>query len=202
MGGGGDEQRAEKAIDIWVMADNEDIFAVAKLVNEMLEVVKVGFGGKRTGEQDLGFVASLRADERSSLHASFEIAGDNDIELDLQRIQNMGKLQAVPLSVFIERAFDIEERVGAARPGAGMAKNEQVHGSYFHFSLRRKAVFHYEGGMNHGSLLRAGRGRLCGIVVKDSGIGFVERGRDGLGIGNRVGWVVGNGILTFGTHEK
>jgi len=39
-------------------------------------------------------------------------------------------------------------------------------------------------------------------VVEDSGIGFVERRRDGLGIGNWVGGVVRNGILTFGAHKK
>jgi len=92
MGGGGNEQRAEEAVDIRVVANDKDVFAVAKLVNEMLEVVKGGFGGKRTGEQNLGFVASFGADERSGLHASFEIAGDDDIKLDLQCIQNMSKL--------------------------------------------------------------------------------------------------------------
>ena len=53
-----------------------------------------------------------------------------------------------------------------------------------------------------GLLSRAGRGRLCGIVMEDSGIGFVERRRDGLRIGNRVGGIVRNGILTFVAHKK
>jgi hypothetical protein len=39
-------------------------------------------------------------------------------------------------------------------------------------------------------------------VVKDSGIGFVQRRRDGLRIGNRVGGIVRNGILTFVAHKK
>ena len=202
MGRGGNEQRAEEAVDIRVVANDKHVFAVAKLVNEMLEVVQAGFRGKCTGEQDLGLVTSLRADEGGGLHASLEIAGDNDVELDLQRIQDMSKLQAVALSVFIERAFEIEERVSAAGSGAGMTKNKQVHRSCFHFSLLSAAVFHREGGMNRGTLLRAGQGWLSGIVVEDSGIGFLKRGRDGLRIGNRVGGVVRNGILTFATHKK
>jgi len=153
MCGGGNEQRAEEAVDIRVVANDKDVFAVTKLVKKMLEFVKVGFGGKCSGEQDLRLVAGFGADERSGLHASFEIAGDDDIKLDLQRIQNMSKLQAVALSVFIERAFDIEERVGAAHSGAGMTKNKQVHGSCFHFSLLSAAVFHCEGGMNRGTFI-------------------------------------------------
>jgi len=38
--------------------------------------------------------------------------------------------------------------------------------------------------------------------MEDSGIGFVERRRDGLRIGNRVGGIVRNGILTFIAHKK
>jgi hypothetical protein len=39
----------------------------------------------------------------------------------------VGQLEAVLLAFFIERAFEVEERIGTRLTGAGVAKNIQIH---------------------------------------------------------------------------
>jgi len=121
------------------VADKEDIFAIAAFVKEMLKVAGRGLRRERSGDLDGGFVAGLGADERGCLQASLQIAGDDDIELNIQCVQDVGELEAVALAVFIEGAPDVEKRVSAAGPGARMAEDEQVHGSCFHGQFTEKS---------------------------------------------------------------
>jgi hypothetical protein len=125
--GGGYEERTEEGGEVRVVADNEEILAFGVFAKESLKVFEGGFGGERGGVQDLGFVASLGADERCGLEAALEGAGDDQIELDVQRIQHVSELEAVLLAFFIERAFEVEQRIGAWLAGAGVAKNVQIH---------------------------------------------------------------------------
>ncbi len=69
------------------MADDEDVLVAAALVEEFLEVLQGGFGGEAVGEQDLGFVAGLGADEGGGLQAAFERAGDDEVELDFRALR-------------------------------------------------------------------------------------------------------------------
>jgi hypothetical protein len=54
------------------VADEEEVFAIGALAEELLEVFESGFGGERGGVEDLGFVAGLGAYERGGLEAAFE----------------------------------------------------------------------------------------------------------------------------------
>jgi hypothetical protein len=109
------------------VADEEEVLTFGALAEKLLEVFESGVGGECGGVQDLGFVASLGADERRGLEAALEGAGDDQVELDVQRVQHVSELEAMLLALFIERAFGVEERIAARLAGAGVAKNIQIH---------------------------------------------------------------------------
>lgn len=111
---------------------------IAALMEQMLEIVGGGLGSERLGDLDRRLVAGLVTDKRGGLQASLEIAGDDEVELDIQRVKDVRELEAVTLAFFIERAFDVEKRVGAAGSSAGMAENEEIHGACFHNQSIRK----------------------------------------------------------------
>ena len=140
--------------------------------------------------QDAGFVAGLGADERRGLQAALERAGDDEVELDLQRVEDMRELKAVALAVFVERTLDVEQRIGAAGSGAGVAKDEEIHGSGFHCksteSGRTSGYRRMNGGSLSGPRWWLRRRRLCGLVVEDSRIGFVEGRAGGFGVRDRI----------------
>lgn len=117
------------------MANHENVFAVAALVEEALEVVEGGFGSESVGDLDGGFVAGLGTYERGGLHTALETAGDDEVELYLQRIQHVGELKAVAFAVFVQWAFRVEKRIGTAGSGAGVAEDEEIHGLIFIVSL-------------------------------------------------------------------
>ena len=73
-----------------------------------------GFGGERGGVEDLRFVAGLGADERGGLQAALEWAGDDEVELDVQGVQDMGELEAVALAFLVEGALEVEGGIGRA----------------------------------------------------------------------------------------
>src|SRR6185437_6584228 len=102
------------------------------LVEKPLEVVEGGFGSESVGDLDGGFVAGLGAYQRGGLHAALEIAGDDEIELYFQRIQDIRELEAVAFAVFVQWAFLVEKRIGTAGSGDGVAEEEEIHRSGFH----------------------------------------------------------------------
>ena len=61
----------------------------------------------------MGFVAGLGADEGGGLEAALERAGDDEVELNVQRVQDVSELEAVLLAFLVERALEVEEWIGA-----------------------------------------------------------------------------------------
>lgn len=106
------------------MAYDEEVLVAAALVEKLLEVLQRGLGGEAIGEQNLGLVAGLGADEGGGLEATLERAGDDEIELYLQCIQYIREMEAVALAVFIQRALEIEDWIFAADACAGVAENK------------------------------------------------------------------------------
>jgi hypothetical protein len=102
------------------MADDEEVLHVGAVVQELVEVLESGVGGEGVGVEDLGFVADLGADERGGLEAALEGAGDDEIELDVEGIEDMGKLHAVALAFLVERTFGVEEGIDAPGTGTGV----------------------------------------------------------------------------------
>jgi hypothetical protein len=105
------------------MADEEQVLVVGALFQELVEVLKGGFGGEAIGVEDLGFVAGLGTDEGCGLKAALEGAGDDEVELDIEGVQDVCELKAVLLALFVEGTLDVEEWIGTARSCAGVAEN-------------------------------------------------------------------------------
>lgn len=90
------------------MADEEDVFVGGALSQEALELGVVGGGGEGGGEEDSLLVAGLGGDELGGLEASLEGAGDDEIEVGLEGVEDVGEVQAVALAVLVEGTFDVE----------------------------------------------------------------------------------------------
>jgi hypothetical protein len=62
------------------------------------------------------------------LKGAFERARDDAVELDVEGAQETADEEALLLAFLVEGAFYVNSRIGAARAGAGMAKDVQIHG--------------------------------------------------------------------------
>ena len=148
------------------MADDEDVFVLGALAQQALELGERGGGGERVGDEDLGLVAGLGADELRGLQAAFEGAGDDEVEAELHRVEDLREVQAVVLAFLVERALEVEQRIDAAGSGAGVAEDEEIHLR----PCRSVSV-----------VVSVARG-----VVVDAGVGLGERRRGGFGVRQRV----------------
>jgi hypothetical protein len=117
------------------MADDENVFAVAALVEKPLEVVEGGFGSESVGDLDGGFVAGLGAYQRGGLHAALEIAGDDEIELYFQRIQDIRELEAVAFAVFVQWRFLSRRGLARRVPALAWRRMKRFIGLVFIVSL-------------------------------------------------------------------
>ncbi len=117
------EQVTEKLGDVGVMADDEDVLVGAAVAQQPLELGEGGGGGKRVGDEQLLLVAGLGGDELGGLLGALEGAGDDEVKVGLEGIEDVRKLQALGLAVLIEGTLDVEERIGAANTGAGVAED-------------------------------------------------------------------------------
>jgi hypothetical protein len=109
------------------MTYDQQIFIATAFGEEPLEVTEGRRGGERIRHQNLRLVSHLRSDERSSLDASLEWAGDDEIELKLQLIEDLPEVQAVTLALFVERALVIENRIRSPLSGGRMPKDKEIH---------------------------------------------------------------------------
>ena len=124
---GGNEERAEEGGEVGVVADDQQVLVAGVLAQQLAELGEGGVGGKRGGGEDFGLVSHLGADERGGLHAALQGAGDDEVELELHGVEDMGKLEAVALAVLVEGALVVEDRVDALYAGAGVTENVEVH---------------------------------------------------------------------------
>jgi hypothetical protein len=111
------QQAGEKLRDVGVVPDDQKILIPATVREKTLKVAEAGLRRKRIRHQDLRLIPHLRSYQGCCLKASLERTGDDQVELQIQRIQNDAQLQAVPLAVFIERAFAVEDRIGPSLAG-------------------------------------------------------------------------------------
>jgi len=121
------EERGEEGGEVGIVADEEEVLGFGAVAEKLLEVANGGLGGEGGGEQDFAVVAGFGADERGGLETALEGAGDDEIELDVEGVEDVGELKTVLLALLVERAFDVEERVGTAGAGAGVPKQKEVH---------------------------------------------------------------------------
>ena len=112
------------------MPDHEQVFPPSRLLQQVLEVRKGGFRGEGVREQDALLVAGFGGDKLGSLDGTLERARYNEIEGHVQRVEHVGKLQAVALALLVQGTFYIEQGIGAAGASTGVAKNIKVHGPF------------------------------------------------------------------------
>ena len=159
-GGGGNEERAEEGGEVGVVADDEQVLVAGALAQQLLELGEGGVWRERGGGEDFGLVAHLGADQRGGLHGALKRAGDDEVELELHGVEDMGELEAVALAVLVEGALVVEDRIGALDAGAGVAQDVEVH---------RARNIVGTGSRGERSEVRVGRGkwRETSIVVVD-----------------------------------
>jgi hypothetical protein len=109
------------------VADEQQVLNIAVVFDEFVEVFEGAGGGEGVGVEDLGFVAGLVGNEGGGLEAALEWAGDDEIEVDVEGIEDVGELEAVALTLFVEGTFDVENRVGTGCAGARVPEDKEVH---------------------------------------------------------------------------
>ena len=80
--------------------------------------------GARAVEGGWRLVAGFGADEGGGLHAALEGARDDEVERQLHRVEDMREVEAVALAFFVEGALQVEQWIGAADAGAGVAEDD------------------------------------------------------------------------------
>jgi len=123
------DELAEECGEVGVVADDEEVFIGGAFAQQALELREGGGGGESVGDEDFGFVAGLGADQLGGLQAALEWAGDDQVEADLHRSEDVGEVQAVGLAVLVEGPFEVEKRIDALGAGAGVAEDVEVHKS-------------------------------------------------------------------------
>ena len=123
----GCNELAEECRDVGIVADDEKVFVGGALTQQALELGEGRGGSQAFGHEDAGLVAGFGADELRGLHAALERAGDDEVEVELHRGEDVSEMQAVALAVFIERTLGVEDGIDAAGAGAGVAKDVEVH---------------------------------------------------------------------------
>lgn len=118
------EQVAEKLGEVGIVAYDEDVLGGGGLAQQALELGEGGGGGETVGDDDLLLVAGLGGDELGGLLGALERARDDEIEAEIESVEDVGELEALGLAVLVEGALEVEERIGAANTGAGVAKDE------------------------------------------------------------------------------
>jgi hypothetical protein len=93
------------------VADDQQVLVLVALSNERIEVFQGGVGGKGLGVEDVGLIAGLGADEGGGLEAALEGAGDDEVEVYVEGVEDVCELKAVALALLIEGAFVVQERV-------------------------------------------------------------------------------------------
>ena len=100
------------------MADDEKVLGVFVVLQELVEVLESCRWFKGIGLDDLGLVAGLGSEQRGGLEAALEGTGDDEVELDVQRAEDVGQLKAVPLAFLVEGPLGVEERIRPSRASA------------------------------------------------------------------------------------
>ena len=122
------EERAKKDGKIGVVPNDQDVVIAVETADHLVEGGDAGVGAECFRDEDSGVIAGFGADERSGLERALERAGDDEIKLYIQGIEVAADEQTLLLALLVEWAPDVNEGICAARSGAGVAKDVEIHG--------------------------------------------------------------------------
>ena len=97
------EQVAEELGDVGIVADDEDVLKGAGVTQQALKLGEGGGGGEGVGDEQLLLIAGLGGDELGSLLGALEGAGDDEIKVEVERVEDLGELEGLRLAVLVER---------------------------------------------------------------------------------------------------
>lgn len=126
--GGGREKRTEKDREVGIVADDEDVVVFLEAADEVVEFRDPGFGREGVGDLDFAVVPGFVGDQRGGLQSALEGAGGDSVELHVEAAQELADENRLLLAFLIEGAFYVNNGIGAARAGAGVAKDVEIHG--------------------------------------------------------------------------
>ena len=84
-------------------------------------------GRKGVGRFDACVIRDFSPNQRRGLERALQRAGDDEVEVNLERAQIAADNETLQLALFIEWALDVNNRVCATGAGAGVPKNIEVH---------------------------------------------------------------------------
>ena len=123
----GAEQRSQKRCQIRIVPHDENGLIFRDLFQQLFKVGNGCARRKSFRRHDFAVVAGFRSHQRRRLQCPFERARDDHVKVNLERIQVVAHQNALLLALFIKRAFDVDEGIGAPCSGTGMTKNIQIH---------------------------------------------------------------------------
>ena len=100
-----DQQGPQKSLQVWIVTDDEHVFAIVRRMEQLQEVGELGLWCQGRGFQHLGLVASFGRNQLRRLHRSLERTGVDRVKTDFHRVQHMGETEALLLAFLIEWAF-------------------------------------------------------------------------------------------------
>jgi len=115
------EDAGDELVQIGIVTYDQNPFPVGVLPNELLEGGIIPGGSEHRRGEDLRFEANLCGDKLGRLKRSLERAGDDDIDLNVERSQDTGRQHALLLPILDKAALGIEDWIFAGNPGIGMA---------------------------------------------------------------------------------
>ena len=113
------------------MAYDEDAFRLGIISQKGLKISVLAVGLECGVDFDLCFVSELGCDKLRGLEGSFEGAGDDGIDLNLERAEAASHENALFFSVFYEATLGVERGVWPAEAGVGVAHEVKNHRGSF-----------------------------------------------------------------------
>ncbi len=125
-GSAGCDELSQEGSHVGVVADHQDIFVAAALVQQALKLAEVCSWLERLCVENLGLIAHLRPDKLSGLQAALQGAGDDQVEADAEIAQDLSELEAVAFAFLVQGTLDVQLGIRAAGTGTGVAHQEDV----------------------------------------------------------------------------
>ena len=121
------QELAEELGEVGIVAYDEDVLGGGGVAQQALELGEGCGRSKGVGDEDLLLKARLGGDKLGGLQGALEGAGDHQVEAEIEGVEDVGELEAVPLTLLVERAPGVEDWVGAACAGACVPEDEDIH---------------------------------------------------------------------------